>query len=164
MKRVLTTLLLCLCIVPAVAVWAGDSKPSKHGLFPEELISMKELRKKQIKNDKFILFDARGKNTYDTGHIKGAILPLGMDYYQNEELFRAGIIKSPPDRDKTLVESMKKYPKDFPIITYCNDNCEAGAVLLLQIKRLGFTDVHALEEGFQSWQASGYPVFPKTHR
>ena len=150
--------------LPLGAQQPDFSKSIQNGLLPEERISMKELLHKLAGKHKFVLFDARGKKSYDESHIDGAILPLSPDYYQNEELFRTGIVKDPPDRDKDLSESLKKYPKDFPIVTYCNDHCQASAVLLLQIKHLGFTKVRAMEDGIQSWQAKGYPVAPASGR
>ena len=135
-----------------------SSKPTKVGLFPEEVITLKELRNKQILHEPFILLDARGKKSYDEAHIEGALLPLSKDYYEQEELFRAGIIKALPNRDKDLARKMVQYPKNTPVVTYCNDHCQASVVLLLQMKNLGFANVRVLEEGIQSWQAAGYPV------
>ena len=134
------------------------SKTGKNGLFPEEMISMKEVRKAQERGQKLILLDARGKQSYDSLHISGAALPLTADYYQQEEHFRFGLVKSLPDRDKDLAVSMAKYPKDALLVTYCNDDCQASAVLLLQLKRLGFTKALAMTEGIQTWQAAGYSV------
>ena len=128
------------------------------GLFEDEVISIDALRQKQISRNKFILIDARNKQSYDDGHIEGAVLSLTPEYYHQEELFRMGVIQSLPSSDTALAESMKKYPKDTPIVTYCNDHCQASAVLLLKVKRLGFQNIQAMEGGFQSWQQKGYPV------
>lgn len=136
-----------------------SSKPSYHGLFDEELIGMKDLFRLLFQEKKkFLLLDARGKQSYDTLHLKGAKLPLGHDFYWQEDLFRRGIVKTVLDRDKELEKAMKRYPKDTAIVTYCNDDCHASAVLVLQLKRLGFTNVKAMIEGIQTWQKEGYPV------
>ena len=140
---------------------AYASQPVKYGLFAEEIISVKDLRRRQIHKERFVLLDARGKSSYDEGHISGAVLPLTAGYYEKEELFRKGLLKNPPDREADLKESMKKYSKETPIVTYCNVNCQASAVLLLQMKHLGFTDVRAMTDGFEKWQAAKYPVEPK---
>ncbi len=134
------------------------SKPGKNGLFPEETISMKELRAKQLAHEKMVLLDARGKGSYDATHITGAVLPLSAEYYKAEELFRAGLVKAVPDRDKDLAAAVQKYPKNTPMVAYCNDGCQASAVLVLQLKHLGFANVRAMDDGIQSWQAKGYPV------
>lgn len=136
-----------------------SSKVTLHGVYPEEVISMKELRDMQMKKRKILIFDARAKKSYDDGHIEQALLPLSENYYRTEELFRTGIIKSMTlDRDKDLADHMNQYPKNIPVVTYCSDGCQAGSVLLLQLKRLGFTDVRVLDDGFQTWQKNGYPV------
>ena len=140
------------------------SKPVKYGLFAEEIVSMKGLHEMQARKEKFVLLDARGKSSYDQEHIAGAILPLTGRYYEKEDLFRKGLLKALPDRDADLAESMKKYPKEMPIVTYCSVDCQASAVLLLQLKRLGFINVRAMTDGFQNWQAAGYSVEPKIVR
>ena len=135
-----------------------SAQDQKSGLFPEEVISMKDLRAKQLGNEKFVLLDARSKESYDTLHITGAVLPLSPEYYKAEELFRFGLVKEVPDREKDLAAAMKKYPKDMPIAAYCNDHCSASAVLVLKLKEFGYTHVRAMEPGIQSWQTAGYPV------
>lgn len=137
---------------------SASEQPTKHGLFVEELIQADTLKSLMDKKTKLVILDARSKKSYDEAHIQGALLPLTKDYYEKEELFRVGILPAAPDRDKDLAEAMKQYPKNSKIVTYCNDDCQASSVLLLQIKRLGFSDVHALDEGFQTWESKGYPV------
>ena len=134
------------------------SKPVKHGLFAEELISVRELREIQELKGTVTIFDARSKRDYDLAHIQGAVLPLTPGFYEKEELYRKGVVKNPPDRESSLRESMKRYAKDTPIVTYCSVDCQASAVLLIQLKQQGFTNVRALSEGFQVWQEAGYPV------
>lgn len=139
------------------------SKVVKHGLFAEELISMEELQKILDRGDKVLILDARGKQSYDSGHVKGAVLPLTDGFYEKEEQFRKGLIRSLPDREKDLAVSAKRFEKSTPIVTYCSDECQASAVLLIQLKRLGFADVRALSDGFQTWQKSGHPVEAASH-
>ena len=133
-----------------------ENGPSKAypigGLAEDEVISMDALRQKQLDHDRFLLIDARSKKSYDEGHLEGAILPLTADYYKQEELFRLGIIPESPEKEKALAEAMRVYPKDMPIITYCNDHCQASAVLVYKLKKLGFRDARAMEEGYQSWE------------
>ena len=69
------------------------------------------------------------------------------------------MINHPPDPKKALVENMKKYSKDALIVTYCSSGgCQASAVLALEIKRLGFKEVKAMEDGLQIWGQKGYPI------
>ena len=146
-------------LLSSLAIAAENSKPAKiGGLLSEELISMDGLKQKQDKKEPFLLIDARNKKTFEEGHIPGAILALTPEYYRQEELFRAGIVKDSPNSEEALKQAMQKYPKNQPIITYCNDNCQASAVLLLKLKRMGVQNIHAMEEGFQSWEKKGFPT------
>ena len=126
-------------------------------LGPEEKISMKELRELQIQKTDFILFDARGKDAYNAGHIEGAALPLPHVYYQEKQLLSAGVISKPFDYEESLAEAMKEQPRSAVIVTYCNSNCKASANLLRQLQKLGFMNVRSMEEGYQSWEKAGYP-------
>lgn len=137
---------------------AGFATGELDGLAKDEIISVDELRQMQLRKEDFALFDARGRSSYNSAHIAGAVLPLSFDYYRQEELFRNQIISSPPDRSKVLAEAMKYYSKDQPIVTYCNRNCSASVVLLFELKRLGFKNVRALEGGTQAWEEKGYPL------
>lgn len=136
----------------------ATAKAGPSGLFPEEMISVDELYALQQSDKKLLILDARGKSSYDGGHILGAELPLTREHYQQEELFRQGIVKKAPEHTKALQKGMKKYPKTTEIVTYCNNECHASAVLLLELKRMGFKNVRAMEEGFQTWQQKGYPT------
>ncbi|GEM_PF-1416785 len=128
------------------------------GLNDGEVISEEALREKILNQDKFVLLDARTARSYDEAHIQGAILPLTEKFYRQEALFAQGVVRKLPDREKVLASAMRRYPKESEIVTYCNDDCQTGAVLLFQIKKLGFTNVRMLEGGFQSWEKKGYPV------
>ena len=128
---------------------------------PKEVISAVELRELQLKKTRFIIFDARDKKSYDVGHIKDAVLPLDEDYYRQQELFRNGIIPTGPDPDKVLGQAMKKIKKNAQIVTYCNANCGASKVLQLKLVNLGYANVRVMTEGYQVWEAKGYPVVKK---
>ena len=127
-------------------------------LTQEEKITADELRALQLKHADFVLFDARDSQTYDEEHIQGALLPLPRSYYQDRQLYRARVISEPPNLETTLAESMKNYPKDTAIVTYCNRDCKASAFLLSKLKKLGFTRVRAMEAGIGEWKEKGYPV------
>ncbi len=142
----------------AVHAPASAIQLSLKDLRKDELISVDELRDLQIKQTDFVLFDARARRSYQAAHIEGAVLPLTPAYYTQDELFRNKIIASAPDRAKALAEATQNYPKDTPIVTYCNRNCNASTVLLLDLKRLGFTNVRAMEDGMQAWEEKNYPM------
>ena len=128
------------------------------GLPPGQLISQKAVKKKLEKKEKFLLLDARPKDSYRTAHITGAKLPRTEEYYKNEELFRQGIIPQLPDEDKALAQQMRQYKKNSEIVTYWNDHCQASVILLYKLGKLGYTNVRAMDEGFQTWQSHGYPT------
>lgn len=107
---------------------------------------------------KLILYDARNVRSYQAGHIEGARLPLTEDFYKEQELFRLRVTQTPPDMDKALVRAMEGLDRSSPIVTYCDAHCGAGKVLLAKLKGLGFTQVQALEGGYQAWEEKGYPV------
>lgn len=149
---------------PAAAPAPSESQVSTQGLPVEEVISAEDLRKMQLENRNFLLFDARSKKSYDLAHIKGAILPLPTEYYRQMDLYLAKIVMVSPDSDKALKEATASYAPDMEIVTYCNKNCGASAHLLIQLKRLGFTRVKAMVEGIDVWMDRGYPVAIGTPR
>jgi rhodanese-related sulfurtransferase len=138
--------------------YAAESA-TKDGLFPDELVSTEVLLEKINSKEPFLLFDARSKRSFDESHIMSARLPLTEEYYRQEDLFKDGIIKSPPDRAEALKTAVASIPRDTPIVTYCNTGCHASSVLVLQLKQLGFTQAKAYEDGFQAWQQKGHPVY-----
>lgn len=146
------------CLVGFFSMLALGASSEIRELTPEERITPEELREFQLKHADFVLFDARGSEAYDTEHIEGAILPLPRSYYRERSLFMARVIGEAPNLDLTLAESMKNYPKDTAIVTYCNRDCKASAFLLLKLKELGFNRVRAMEEGIGEWKDQGYPV------
>lgn len=136
----------------------------RKGLPWEMVMTADELREKQLKNvSNFVLFDARDERSYEESHIQGAVLPLATGYYQQKKLYKKGISDRSPNPDMALKENMKKYAKNTPIVTYCSSGgCQASAVLALQIKRLGFTNVKAMEDGIERWDDKGYPMESNT--
>jgi len=138
--------------------FAAESNPSKNGLFPEEIISADQLKQRFDRGEAFVLFDARNKASFDSAHVQGALLPRPDEYYQQEELFKNGIVPKAPDQNQALKAFMQKYSQETPIVTYCNSNCHASAALALQLKSLGFAHIQSMEEGFQMWEKKGYPV------
>jgi len=123
-----------------------------------DLISIEELRQLQLQKTPLVVFDARGLYKYEESHIEGAVLPLSVEFYRQDSLFKNRIIADPPDRQKALSESMKKFSKETPVVTYCNRNCQASRVLQQDLRLLGFKDVRAMEDGAEGWSEKGYPT------
>ena len=138
--------------------FSETTQKSQSGLFSDEIISSDELKKEFDEGKKFVLFDARDKRSFDSAHIQGAVLPRTEEYYRQEELFRTDVIPKAPDADAALQTAMEKVARDTSIVTYCNSNCHASAVLALRLKGLGFANVKSMDEGIQTWERKGYPV------
>ena len=158
MKRLFVFLFLVAGPLFFLADVSADFEKTQHGLFPDEILSADTLYEKIRSKKTLLIFDARDKRSYDSLHIQGAKLPMKPDYYRQMDLFKNGIISEAPDYEKALAEAVKDYPKDIPIVTYCNSGCHAGAVLALRLKQKGLKDVQSMEEGLQEWQKKGYPV------
>ena len=149
---------LLLAIFGTASPRAEEAVRSKNGLLPDEIISSEDLKAKLDAHEDFLLLDARPRKTYDGGHIVGAELPRSEEYYRQEDLFTSGLAPSPADPDAGLAEGMKSIPRDRPVVTYCNSNCHASAMLALSLKKQGFTNVRSMEEGYQEWEKKDYPV------
>ncbi len=121
-------------------------------------ISADEVRRRQVANKNFVLFDARSKKKYDLEHIEGAKLPLPEDYYRQDELYKNKMIAVAPDTDAALKDAMRQYPKESMMVAYCNRGCGASKVLMYKLKQLGFENSKFLKDGIDAWQEKGYPV------
>ncbi len=160
MKRALFLLIIFFVAFAGVplGVLAAEEKILSLDLDSKEIISMEALRGLQIKKKSFVLFDARGIESFRAGHIDGAALPFPQIYYQEKQMLASGVISKPFDFEQSLAEGMKGFPKNTVIVTYCNSNCKASTNLLRHLQQLGFSDVRSMEEGYQSWEKAGYPV------
>ncbi len=167
MKIGFVGLLLAVCAVsaaPFVSAEGGAKTPAEARWgtsSAEDTVSADELRKSQVLKENLLILDARGKGTFDAGHIDGAILPLPPQYYKQDELFKQGSGNIPPDSHAALLEAMSRVPKNRKIVTYCNAGCGAAATVAAELRGFGFTNVKVMEEGYQTWQAKGYPVNPR---
>jgi rhodanese-related sulfurtransferase len=123
MKK-LTAFLCALALSPVLAV-AADK-------FPD--ISHDEL-KKAIEEKKVTLIDVNGSDSYNAGHIPGAI-----NFETTKDQLAA---KLPKD-------------KDALVVAYCgNEQCGAYAAGAQKAKELGYTNVKHYAKGIQGWKKSG---------
>lgn len=162
MRLAIAVLLLLVSVAPSAVHAAETEVPgSEHwkALEEAERIDADGLyRLRERLGGRLILYDARSRRSYEEGHIEGARLPLTDRFYQEQELFRLKVTQTPPDMDAALVSAVEGLDRTNPIVTYCDAECGASKVLLAKLKNLGFTDVRALEGGYQSWAEKGYPV------
>ena len=97
--------------------------------------------KKLYDSGEYIFVDARSREDYAQGHIKGAVsLPLG----QFEEKMAA---------------FLERYPPEVSIVTYCSGrNCSDGYHLAELLLAYGYAKVSVFIDGFPGWKAEGLPI------
>ena len=92
---------------------------------------------KLVKENKAVYVDVRSKQSYDLGHIKGAL--------------------SIPNSQ--LVARMRELPPGKMAITYCACQAEhTAAVGVVNLGNVGFKNAAALIGGWNEWTALGLPT------
>jgi rhodanese-related sulfurtransferase len=89
-----------------------------------------------------VLFvDARSREDYKDGHVKGAYsLPVG-------------------DFDEQIDEFLERFALDRPIVTYCSGRtCEDSHHLAQLLISRGYQNTSVMIDGFPGWKDEGYPV------
>jgi len=103
--------------------------------FPE--ITLPSL-KTAISEKKVTLLDVNGSDSYNSGHIPGAV-----DYIAHKDDVTAVL---PAD-------------KNALIVAYCgNEHCGAYAMAAEAAKKLGYTNVEHFKPGIAGWKAAGEPT------
>ena len=105
-----------------------------------EIDDVKKAR--QLFNSGTALFvDARSRDSYEDGHIPGAVsLPL-REFDAHIEAF------------------MNRHPPEQSIVTYCSGRtCEDSHELAQLFLASGFLNVKVFIDGFPGWEAEGYPI------
>ena len=123
MKKLALT--LCALVATTLVSFAAEK-------FPD--ISHDEL-KKAIDDKKVTLIDVNGSDSYQNGHIPGAI-----------------------DFETTKKELATKLPadKNALVVAYCgNEQCGAYAAGAKAAKELGYTNVKHYSKGIAGWKKSG---------
>lgn len=125
--------------MPLVEDWSAKSNlvtPSGENLE----ISLAEAAN-LFKEKRSIFIDARSKEEYDAGHIKGA---LSLPY---------------KEADWKFVEAMAGVPEESAIITYCDgETCELSMELAVFLRNAGYKNVKVLSNGWSAWKQNGLPV------
>ncbi|HPW69252.1 MAG: rhodanese-like domain-containing protein [Desulfomonilia bacterium] len=88
-----------------------------------------------------VFLDARPKDEYERGHIRGArSLPFGQ-------------------ADAHILEAIADTDPGTPIITYCDGPyCTLSHDLAYMLREFGFSDVRVLVNGWSLWKEHGLPV------
>ncbi|PHM17562.1 MAG: hypothetical protein CJD30_05780 [Sulfuricurvum sp. PD_MW2] len=88
-----------------------------------------------------VFFDAREKRHYAKERIKGAY-PVYFDVSKAEYI----VIQLPQDKKQ-------------PLVFYCyGESCANSYEAALAVRKLGYTNVNWLLNGFGEWKASRYPL------
>jgi len=97
--------------------------------------------KKLYDSGEYIFVDARSREDYAQGHIKGAVsLPVG----QFEEKMAA---------------FLERYPPEVSIVTYCSGrNCSDSYHLAEFLLEYGYAKVSVFIDGFAGWKSEGLPI------
>jgi rhodanese-related sulfurtransferase len=97
---------------------------------------------KQIYDSGISLFvDARSRDRYSAGHIKGAV-------------------SMPVDEINDIIDPfISTYPPDTQIITYCSGReCDDSHFLAQFLKDLGYKNIRVFIDGYPGWTEKGYPI------
>jgi rhodanese-related sulfurtransferase len=107
-----------------------------HDLEIRDIVEAKEIYDRGVA----LFVDARTKDDYDDGHIKGAIsLPVGQF-------------------DLLIDEFLENYPADTAIVTYCSGKeCDDSHKLAQFLLEMGYTTVRVFIDGYPGWVSEGYP-------
>ena len=119
-------------------ITANPRDKTKEG--PEEIDHISQVI--PIYNSKEALFvDARDRNSYRNGHIKGAVsLPI-RDY------------------DNAILSFFETYDSTQKIVTYCSGReCEDSHFLAENLYSDGYTNISVFIDGFEVWEKNGMPI------
>ena len=124
MKKILLPLLACFALV--TSVFAGSDKVAD--------ISHDDL-KAAVASGKVALIDVNGSDTYNTGHIPGAI-----DFEASE----------------AKLASLLPADKSALVVAYCgNEKCGAYKQGVKAAEKLGYTNVQHYSKGIAGWKKAG---------
>ncbi len=91
--------------------------------------------------NKVLFLDARSKELFDAGHIKGA---KNLPWYEVDDYF---------------IEIANDLDRNTRIIAYCDgENCDLSHELALFLKQMGFQNTQVLVNGWTVWQETNLPL------
>ncbi|WP_435153559.1 rhodanese-like domain-containing protein [Haladaptatus sp. DFWS20] len=91
------------------------------------------------KQDEARFVDARGKQQYDTSHIKDAVLSPAPD----------GLAQNDP---------VASWSKDQKIVCYCGCPHHLSSMRAGKLIKNGYNNVYVIDEGYWEWHEKGYPI------
>lgn len=101
-----------------------------------EDITLEQLERKMEEKDDFVLVDVLSEDSFEEGHIPGAInIPL----------------------DRIGAEAVEEFDRDQDIVVYCgSEECGASPKAAEKLEDLGFTNVSDFEAGLEGWKQGGH--------
>ena len=119
---------LAVSLVFAASVYAAE--------FPD--ISIPDLKTAMASKQKIVLLDANGTDSWQAGHIPGAI-----DFNAKEDKLASVLPK-----DKNVL-----------VVAYCaNPSCPAYHAAAVAAKKLGYKNIKHLVAGIQGWKSAGEKI------
>ena len=100
-----------------------------------------KIAKQIYDSGKAVFIDARSRENYEDGHIKGALsLPVGQF-------------------DESIDAFHDQYSTSSSIVTYCSGRtCEDSRRLADLLFDEGYTNVTVMIDGYPGWESEGYPI------
>jgi 3-mercaptopyruvate sulfurtransferase SseA len=104
-----------------------------------------------------IFVDARYKDEFDYGHIKGAI---NLPFEEFEKYY--GSVKDTVRQAHRPEQSRRKLPLDRTLIIYCSGtDCEASLFLARLLRNFGYRNLKVFFGGWEQWQKANLPTATK---
>ena len=99
------------------------------------------MARKLYDSGKFVFVDARSRDDYEEGHIKGEVsLPVG-------------------EFDEKIDVFLEEYSPEKAIITYCSGRtCEDSHRLAQLLLEFGYEKINVFIDGYPGWVTRGYPI------
>ena len=125
--------------IPFVQDWSVESRLSEDD--GDSLAIPLPEAEALFRENKAVFLDARGKDLFDEGHIKGA---KNLPWYEVDDYFQRVV----PGMDR-----------ETPVITYCDgESCNLSHELALFLKNVGFSQVRVLVNGWTVWTENNLPI------
>lgn len=125
--------------IPFVQDWSAESRLSEDD-GNSLAISLPEA-KILFRKNKAIFLDARSRDLFDEGHIKGS---RSLPWHGVDDYFQ---------------EALQGMDRDAPVITYCDgESCNLSHDLALFLKNMGFSNVKVLINGWTVWIENNMPI------
>lgn len=118
-----------------------SAKAKNDVVLDEYVIDNVAAARKIFESGTAVFVDARSREEYLDGHIKGAV-PIPLNEF-----------------DEAIRPFVEKYALDTIIVTYCSGRtCDDSHRLSQLLVDYGYKNVSVFIDGFPAWQAEGLPI------